>query len=112
VIGEGEEMEIEVSDNPFDYTSINTDNVPIIVTLSSIGGHFVVDASHEEEACSTCQVSVAINEKDGICGMTKEGKGGISLRKYSQIVPLAVEVSKLLLEKMNCKITTNNSLMI
>ena len=34
--GEGEEMEIEVSDNPYDVTSLDTSNVPIIVTLSLV----------------------------------------------------------------------------
>lgn len=34
VTGEGEEMEIEVSDNPHDSTSINAGGAPVIITLN------------------------------------------------------------------------------
>ena len=37
VSGEGDEVEIEVSDNPYDSTPVDASNAPIIVTLSLVG---------------------------------------------------------------------------
>ncbi len=36
VTGEGEEMEIQVSDNPFDNDPVDISNVPVIVTLTLV----------------------------------------------------------------------------
>lgn len=36
VTGEGEEMEIEVSDNPHDSTPVDTTLAPIIITLTQV----------------------------------------------------------------------------
>lgn len=36
VTGEGEEMEIEISDNPHDSTRVEAANAPIIVTLTQV----------------------------------------------------------------------------
>ena len=36
VTGEGEEMEIEISDNPHDSTPFDASNAPIIVTLNQV----------------------------------------------------------------------------
>ena len=36
VTGEGEEMEVEVSDNPHDSTPINITHAPIIITLTQV----------------------------------------------------------------------------
>lgn len=98
-------MEIDVSDNPFDATPIDTSNIPVIVTLSSvrtslveiicyylcqkIGGKFVVDASHEEEACSTCQLSVAVDAKGKLCGILKEGTGSIPYKQYTPAITVS-----------------------
>lgn len=40
VSGEGEEMEIEISDNPHDSTSVDASNAPIIVTLTQVWNTF------------------------------------------------------------------------
>ena len=36
VTGEGEEMEIEVSDNPHDSTRVDVSQAPVIVTLTQV----------------------------------------------------------------------------
>ena len=37
VSGEGNEMEIEVSDNPLDSTPVKAEGAPIIITLHQVG---------------------------------------------------------------------------
>ena len=36
VTGEGEEVEVEVSDNPHDSTSLDISHTPIIITVSQV----------------------------------------------------------------------------
>lgn len=36
VTGHGEEVEVEVSDNPYDSTHISVDHAPIIITLAQV----------------------------------------------------------------------------
>ena len=38
MVGEGDEVEIEVSDNPYDYIPFDATHLPIIVTLSLVSG--------------------------------------------------------------------------
>uniref|UniRef100_A0A1X7SW66 Ribosomal RNA-processing protein 42 n=1 Tax=Amphimedon queenslandica TaxID=400682 RepID=A0A1X7SW66_AMPQE len=107
VIGEGEEQEIEISDNPFDSTSIDTNNVPVFVSLSLIGNQFIVDASHEEEACSLCQLSVGVNHKGSICSILKEGAGSFKHKQYNEAISLASEIGVSVIEKIT--LTSNTA---
>ena len=96
-------MEIEVSDNPYDAEPLDTVNIPIIVTLSlvciitvllcssyllfyKVGDTFIVDASHEEESCAVCQLSVAMDTKERLCGMIKDGEGSIPISLHQQAI--------------------------
>lgn len=58
--------------------------------MSKVGGKFVVDASHEEEACSTCQLSVAVDTKGKLCGILKEGNGSIPYKQYSAAITVCL----------------------
>ena len=101
VTGEGEEVEIEVSDNPYDYIPLDASRLPIIVSLSmvrfavaflflllyameQIGGHFVIDASQEEESCAECSLSVAIAECPSLSvyGTLLYGAGSLPYQHY------------------------------
>ena len=42
VTGEGEEMEIEVSDNPHDSTSVDASSAPVIITLTQVSSMICV----------------------------------------------------------------------
>ena len=70
VISDGSEgpIEVQVSENPEDYTLLNTDDVPVAVTITQIGGkHHVADVSASEEACMSAQVIVAVNSSGKTC---------------------------------------------
>lgn len=36
IIGEGSEQAIEISDDPYDTSPLNVDNVPVMVTLNKV----------------------------------------------------------------------------
>jgi len=75
---EEDQVELEVSDDPGDFTRLDTSGVPLCVTLCKIGSHYVVDPGLEELACVTSRVAVGIDTKgDGICGLGQAGLGGL-----------------------------------
>lgn len=112
VTGEGEEIEVEVSDNPYDATPVDASNAPIIVTLSLVGGHFVVDASHEEESCATCQLSVAMDTKGRTCGILKEGTGSIPGSQYQKALMLTSDVAKSVFDRMEQNIVDSDNMIL
>ena len=51
---------------------------------------FIVNASHEEESCAECRLSVAVDQKKRICGVVKEGSGTIPYKQYSDALKVQV----------------------
>lgn len=77
VIGDGEERDIEVSDDPYDVLPIDISNVPVLVTLNKVSNRYVVDATAEEEVCSDSQLLISIDSAGQVGSMQKHGNGGI-----------------------------------
>ena len=103
VTGEGEEVEVEVSDNPHDSTSLNITRAPVIITVTQvcvcsltichrlifcakIGLNFVVDVNMKEEMCASSRLSLAINEQGQILSVNKDIGGGIPCFKLHDAV--------------------------
>ena len=63
----------------------------VSVHPSQIGQGFVVDASIEEEACSSSSLSLAVNSSQQIMWMDKEGRGGIPFSKMHDIITVRVQ---------------------
>ena len=108
VIGEGEEMEIEVSDNPHDSTPVSAQGSPLVITLHQvsdgrglcwscdgvacmqIGGRYVVDCSVEEEFCSNSFLSFTINRAGHVLSTRMEGVGSIPYTKLASVIKVRV----------------------
>lgn len=61
------EAELLISDDPYNCTRIEIDNIPILVTVCKIGDCCVVDPSAEEEQCSTASLVVGVSKRDNKC---------------------------------------------
>ncbi|KAJ7569441.1 hypothetical protein O6H91_01G078100 [Diphasiastrum complanatum] len=72
-----EEADFELSDNPEEFSHLDTAQVPVTVTISKVGRYHIVDATAEEESQVSSAVSVAVNSKGLICGLTKSGTAGL-----------------------------------
>ena len=48
-----------------------------------------MDASIEEEACSTARLSLAVNKSGDILNVTKDGTGGIPYAKMNDIIAVS-----------------------
>lgn len=58
------EAELIISDDPYDCTRIQIENIPILVTVCKIGDCCLVDPSAEEEQCSTASLVVAVSKRN------------------------------------------------
>ena len=61
--------EIEVSDDPNEFTRISHENIPVTVTMAKLGSqgsYVVVDPTLEEELCMETRLTIAINSKGNI----------------------------------------------
>eukprot|EP01046_Picozoa_sp_COSAG06_P008997 COSAG06_NODE_462_length_15394_cov_16.361164_5_plen_197_part_00 len=76
--------ELEVSDDPFDSTVLvpppaagaepsADDALPLCITLSRVGSRTIADASQDEEAVMSAQLSVGVSPSGNLCGIQKRG---------------------------------------
>ena len=72
--------ELEVSDDPFDSTVLvpppaagaepsADDALPLCITLSRVGSRTIADASQDEEAVMSAQLSVGVSPSGNLCGI-------------------------------------------
>ena len=73
-----------------------------------VGGRFLVDASLEEEACSTSRLSLAVNKDGNIVSVTKDGTGGIPYGKMNDIISVSLLSNCRNLEFLQTDFNTNN----
>ncbi|XP_071444207.1 exosome complex exonuclease RRP42 [Hetaerina americana] len=74
---DGGVVDLQLSDDPYDYQSVNVSSAPLLVTLTKIGEHCVVDPSAEEEACSLVSAVVAVTEKGKYVTSFVRGEGSL-----------------------------------
>jgi len=93
--------EIVVSEDPLDFTSFSIENVPICITLTKIGKHYVVDTTLEEEVCMSVRISVGINKKGNICSIQKGGRGAFLPSSLEHVLNSARTIGLEILEKQD-----------
>ncbi|XP_050204220.1 uncharacterized protein LOC126654426 [Mercurialis annua] len=102
--GSGDEQpEVDISDEEF--LQFDTSAVPVIVTLLKVGRHYIVDATSEEESHMSSAISVSINRRGHICGLTKRGGAGIDPSIISDIISVAKHISEQLIDKLDSEIS-------
>lgn len=70
------------------------------VTMAIIEDIILVDPSMEEENIADTLLTIAVDEKERICGVQKRGEKGISRSILDKAVDVAVEKSKWLISQM------------
>ncbi|KAM0002516.1 putative ribosomal protein S5 domain 2-type [Helianthus debilis subsp. tardiflorus] len=97
-----EQPEVDVSDEEF--LQFDTTAVPVIVTLTKVGRHYIVDATSEEESQMSSAVSVSVNRQGLICGLTKRGGAGLDPSVIYDMISVAKHVSEQLMNKLDSEI--------
>ncbi|KAF5746167.1 exosome complex component RRP42 [Tripterygium wilfordii] len=98
-----EEPEVDISDE--EYLQFDTSGVPVIVTLTKVGRHYIVDATSEEESQMSSAVSISINRQGHICGLTKRGGAGLDPSIIVDMISVAKHVSEQLMNKLDSEIS-------
>jgi exosome complex component RRP42 len=70
-------VELEVDSDVAAGAPLNLARVPVCVTLTRIGKYFVVDATREEQLCSSGSLTVAINAHGRTTALEKRGSASI-----------------------------------
>ncbi|KZS18532.1 Exosome complex component RRP42 [Daphnia magna] len=101
---DGDQPELELSEDPYDTKRLNTQNVPCLVTLMKIGNHYLVDPTPEEECCSSSGVVVAVSGTKKITAVRKIGSGSLHPESLVSMLKTASEVgtvvNKILMNKL------------
>jgi len=97
------ELQIAVSDDPFESKSLTLDNdkIPICVSLVKIGSCVVVDPCIDEESCMAARITVALNRVGNICGIHKAGNGGVAPAAMKEMIKWARRIGAMLLDQLD-----------
>ncbi|KAK6925611.1 Exoribonuclease, phosphorolytic domain 2 [Dillenia turbinata] len=98
-----EQPEVDISDEEF--LQFDTSGVPVIITLTQVGKHYIVDATAEEESQMSSAISVSVNRHGRICGMTKRGGAGLDPSVILDMISVAKFVSEQLIIKLDSEIS-------
>ncbi|XP_021723355.1 exosome complex component RRP42-like [Chenopodium quinoa] len=98
----GDQPEVDVSDEEF--LQFNTSAVPVIVTVTKVGKHYIVDATEEEESQMSSAMSVSINRKGLICGLSKRGGAGVDPSIVLDMISVTKHVSENFVNKLDSEI--------
>lgn len=97
-----EQPEIDICDQEF--LKFDTTGIPAIVTLTKVGMHYIVDATAEEESQMNSAVSISVNRKGHICGLTKRGGAGLDPSIILDMISVAKSVSEQLINRLDSEI--------
>lgn len=66
---------MEVPEDPSDLVSLDVSHLPVLVTLTKLGVHYIIDATENEEAASISSVVFAICPDGTLIHTKKLGSG-------------------------------------
>jgi len=107
---DGGEPEIEVDDDPGAFSRLDVSGAPLLVTLSRIGNHCIVDSTKEEESCSSASVVVAVGPGGDIRTLRKVGGGSFHPATLVTATKLAVTVGTEVDRKLIAKLKQEEQL--
>ncbi|KAM4126098.1 hypothetical protein ACB094_01G363000 [Castanea mollissima] len=97
-----EQPEVDISEEEF--LQFDTSDIPVIVTLTKVGRHYIVDATSEEASQMNSAVSISVNRKRHICGLTKRGGAGLDPSIILDMMSVVKHVSEQLTNKLDSEI--------
>ncbi|XP_020274816.1 putative exosome complex exonuclease RRP42 isoform X2 [Asparagus officinalis] len=97
-----DQPEVDLSDEEF--LQFDTSGIPVVITLTKIGRHYIVDATSEEESQMSSAVSVSVNRRGQICGMTKRGGAGLDPSVILDMISVAKSISQQFMSVLDSEI--------
>jgi exosome complex component RRP42 len=110
VVEDGDNYELEISDDPQACQTLDLGSWPVLVTLSEIGSKFIVDASIEEECCTVGRVTFGVNKDGSIMCTQKAGKGTVDPTILPEMLKIALSFGKELITNLDEKVKLQREL--
>jgi len=108
---DGGEPELELSDDPTDGQRLEVmQEAPVLITLNRIGNHVVVDATPEEEACTSASMVMAVKPSGGITTLKKSGSGSFHTASTNEAMSIGVEVAQEVHQALRSKLTQEENM--
>ncbi|XP_076751457.1 exosome complex component Rrp42 isoform X2 [Xylocopa sonorina] len=107
---DGEEPDIQLSDDAYDCIQLDTRNYPVIVTLCKIGDNFIVDPTSEEEVCSASSIVMSILPNGKVSSLIKLGYGSIQPTTFNKMLQVGQNIGLLLNEGLIKALKEENKL--
>lgn len=88
---DGGNVDLQLSEDPYDCVRLKTESIPILITICKIGEHCVVDPSAEEEACSSASLVVGVSNRDDktyITNIRTSGAGSFQIETLNKSLEL------------------------
>lgn len=83
---DGKNIDLQISDDPFDTKPLDARNLPVLVSLCKIGNNYVADPTIEEEICGAGCIVVSVTPKGNVTAVLKKGAGSFMPDTLNEIV--------------------------
>lgn len=88
---DGGNVDLTLSEDPYDCVRLECDSIPILVTICKIGEHCVVDPSADEEVCCSASLVVGVcvrNKSTYITNIRTSGAGSFHTETFNKCLEL------------------------
>ena len=107
---DGGEPEMELSDDPYDGKRLELSNAPVLVTLTRIGNHCIVDPAPEEEACASACVVMGVTPSGRVTAVRKTGAGSFHSETMAEALKMGTVVGREINEALARKLAEEERL--
>lgn len=101
---DGDEPDIQLSDDLYDCIKLNVTNYPVVITICKIGDNYVVDPTSEEESCSTASLVMSVMLNGKITSVMKMGYGSVQPNTLIKMLEVgksvALKLNQTLMERL------------
>ncbi|MGE0793515.1 MAG: exosome complex protein Rrp42 [Candidatus Woesearchaeota archaeon] len=95
----------EVVDGNINYKKLTNeklviDKEPIAITVTKVGGNFLIDPTKEEESIADARLTVTVTADNTFCSLQKGGEEGLTSEEIEKIFDIAIEKSNEIRSKL------------
>lgn len=107
---DGKNIDLQLSDDPYDCWNLDISRIPCLVTMCKIGEHYLVDPTQEEEACSNASLILAITKSGKLTSMFKYGDSSLHVNSIAKILKAGIDVGVFLNTALDDALTRESKL--
>ncbi|XP_022179635.1 exosome complex component RRP42 isoform X2 [Myzus persicae] len=98
---DGQNIDLQISDDPFDTKALDASDLPVLVSMCKIGNSYVADPTIEEEICGAGCIVVSVTPKGNVTAVLKKGAGSFMPDTLNEIIMSGSHIGILLNKALN-----------